>query len=76
MSFLCRGTTWLFGVLVALSMTVGPLSAADQKRAVENRLGMTFVLIPAGTFVMGSPIEEAHRDISEVQHPVTISEPF
>jgi len=76
MIFLCRGTTWLLGVLVALSMTLGPLSAAAQERVFENRLGMTFVLIPAGTFIMGSPIEEAHRDISEVQHPVTISEPF
>ncbi|WP_319523225.1 formylglycine-generating enzyme family protein [uncultured Desulfosarcina sp.] len=77
MIFLCRGTAWLLGVLVALSMVLdGPLSAAAQERVVENRLGMTFVLIPAGTFVMGSPIEEAHRDISEVQHQVTLGKPF
>lgn len=37
---------------------------------------MTFVLIPAGMFDMGSPIDEAHRDISEMQHPVTITRPF
>jgi formylglycine-generating enzyme required for sulfatase activity len=41
-----------------------------------NDIGMTFVLIPAGMFVMGSPIDEAHRDISEMQHPVTITRPF
>ncbi|BBO76354.1 hypothetical protein DSCW_37710 [Desulfosarcina widdelii] len=77
MIFLCRGKTWLLGVLVALLMIFdGPLSAADQKSVVENQLGMIFVLIPAGTFVMGSPIEEAHRNVSEVQHQVTISEPF
>jgi len=68
---------WLIGVMATVLMVLdGPLPAAAQDRVVENRLGMTFVLIPAGTFVMGSPIEEVHRDISEVQHPVTISQPF
>ena len=77
MIFLCRGTTWLFGALVVfLTVLAGPLSAAGQERVVENRLGMTFVLIPAGTFIMGSPIEEAHRNVSEVQHQVSISQPF
>jgi formylglycine-generating enzyme required for sulfatase activity len=37
---------------------------------------MKFVLIPAGTFVMGSPPEEEGRDVDEKQHEVTISKPF
>ena len=35
-----------------------------------------YVRIPPGTFVMGSPPDEAGRDPSEVQHTVTISRPF
>ena len=38
--------------------------------------GMEFVLVPGGTFVMGSPPEEGHRNAAnETQHPVTLS-PF
>ena len=73
----CRKSAWLIGVFMVLLMFFhGPLSAASRQPIVENRLGMAFVLIPAGTFVMGSPIGEAHRNVSEVRHQVTISEPF
>ncbi len=44
--------------------------------AVVNSLGMTFVLIPAGTFVMGSPEYESGRSADEMQHEVTISRSF
>jgi formylglycine-generating enzyme required for sulfatase activity len=37
---------------------------------------MSFVLIPAGSFIMGSPAAEPERDPDERQHPVTISKPF
>jgi len=37
---------------------------------------MDFVLVPAGTFTMGSPPGEPLRDEEEVQHQVTISRPF
>jgi formylglycine-generating enzyme required for sulfatase activity len=37
---------------------------------------MTFALIPAGTFTMGSPASEQGRFDSEVQHQVTLSKPF
>ena len=41
-------------------------------------LDMTFGRIPAGTFVMGSPVTEKDRSYGdgEYQHKVTISEPF
>ena len=42
-----------------------------------NSLGMEFALIPAGTFLMGSPETEATRKRDEgPQRPITISRPF
>ncbi|MEZ4528789.1 MAG: formylglycine-generating enzyme family protein [Desulfobacterales bacterium] len=41
-----------------------------------NSLGMTFKLIPAGTFMMGSPTDELGRSSSEVQHQVTLTQDF
>lgn len=42
-----------------------------------NRLGMTFILLPAGTFTMGSPSSEPgqYRDEGP-QHQVTLTQPF
>jgi len=37
---------------------------------------MKFVLIPAGTFIMGSPANEPDRSDNETQHQVTLSRPF
>jgi len=44
--------------------------------AFENELGMRFVLIPPGTFAMGSPKGEEGRWRYETRHGVTISRPF
>ena len=35
-----------------------------------------FVRIPAGTFMMGSPLDEAERSNDETQHLVTLTRPF
>ena len=43
---------------------------------VENKLGIHFRFIPAGTFLMGSPKNESGRDGDELQHKVRISKPF
>ena len=43
---------------------------------VTNSIGMRLQLIPAGTFVMGSPPSESDRDADETQHRVRISKPF
>jgi len=39
-------------------------------------LNARFVLIPAGTFIIGSPENEPKRWVHETQHQVTISHPF
>jgi formylglycine-generating enzyme required for sulfatase activity len=43
---------------------------------LTNSLGMTLALVPAGTFLMGSPESEEGRGENEVQHEVEISRPF
>jgi formylglycine-generating enzyme required for sulfatase activity len=46
------------------------------KEFVSEFTGAKFVLIPAGTFTMGSPPTEPGRGKDETQHQVTISKPF
>ena len=41
-----------------------------------NKLGMNFVLIPAGSFLMGSPKSEKGRQWNEKRHKVVISKSF
>jgi formylglycine-generating enzyme required for sulfatase activity len=45
-------------------------------REITNSLGMKLVLIPKGTFQMGSPRDEENRSDDEDQHEVTITQPF
>src|SRR5262249_5827757 len=46
-------------------------------REIVNSIGMRFVLIPAGKFLMGSPEDlEARDDYECPQHEVEISKPF
>ena len=41
-----------------------------------NSVNMTFVLVPAGEFVMGSPPTERDRFDNEAAHRVKITKPF
>jgi len=66
---------FLFFVVV-LAFIFAPSPVLASEKVFHNSLGMEFVLIPAGKFIMGSPKDESNRSISEVQHPVTISKPF
>ena len=54
------------------AVTGSPPTGSDY----SNNLGMNFKLIPAGTFVMGSPGNEPGRDSDESQHQVTLSRSF
>jgi len=58
---------------VELSHQSSPISA---QQAITNNIGMNFVLIPAGQFIMGSPPYEPRRFDAENQHEVRISKPF
>ena len=63
--------------------TTSPIAAATrptnpnaQMRRFTNSIGMDFVRIEPGKFVMGSPLSEASRVDNEVQHTVTLTRPF
>jgi formylglycine-generating enzyme required for sulfatase activity len=43
---------------------------------IENSVGMKLVLIPPGTFTMGSPTTEKYRNSDEAQHGVTLTNGF
>ena len=55
---------------------IAAAKAAGVPVAVENSIGMRFVLIPAGTFTMGSPVTENGRLRGEAAHEVEITKPF
>ena len=66
---------FLLAVMVIINPQVTD-SASPKGETFTNSIGMKFVLIPAGTFMMGSPPNEPERDNDERQHKVTISTPF
>jgi formylglycine-generating enzyme required for sulfatase activity len=64
---------------IALSLLMGGganLCEAQPPKEITNSIGMKLVLIPKGTFMMGTPFEEEERRNVEVQHEVTISKDF
>lgn len=69
-------STTCFIFIVAMILISFPGSNYGFEKTVTNTLEMSFVLIPSGTFTMGSPTNEPHRGSSEVRHQVTISKPF
>lgn len=53
-----------------------PTKRAIPDKVFTNSIDMKFVLISAGSFMMGSPLNEPERDNDEMEHRVTISKPF
>jgi formylglycine-generating enzyme required for sulfatase activity len=49
---------------------------AQPPEEITNSIGMKLVLIPKGTFMMGSPESEEGRQKDETQHEVTISKDY
>ena len=66
----------VFIFLLLLIQIILPGYGLSAEKRFTNSIGMEFALIPAGTFVMGSPPDEPRRNKDEVQHKVTLSKPF
>jgi formylglycine-generating enzyme required for sulfatase activity len=83
MSKMIARFTRIIAVLFALSLWAGTPAIAGLTSSplglatfTSPTLGAKFVLIPAGTFMMGSPASEMQRNDDEKQYQVTISRPF
>jgi acetyl esterase len=53
-----------------------PQPKKDPPKDFTNSIGMKFVWIPPGNFLMGSPKEEKERQANETQHKVTLTKGF
>src|SRR5476649_2294554 len=65
-------------LVVALASSV-PITAQEKKdppKEFTNSIGMKFVWIKPGSFMMGSPKEEKERFNDETQHKVTLTKGF
>ena len=51
-------------------------TASVKRRTLKNSLGMQFVYIPPGTFMMGSPPDEPNRNNDENRHKVILTKGF
>jgi formylglycine-generating enzyme required for sulfatase activity len=66
-------------LLVLSNQPRGPLAqtGTEQDSSFTNSVGMQFVRIPAGSFMMGSPDNDREaQHFEKPQHQVTISKPF
>ncbi|MCE9529761.1 MAG: formylglycine-generating enzyme family protein, partial [Planctomycetes bacterium] len=52
------------------------ITKKPQGKGGINSVGMPLVLMPAGKFMMGSPVGEEGRSPHEQQHEVTLTKPF
>ncbi len=76
-------SSWLMARIFCSQLLVAlffytPVQAeqAPAPKAMTNTLGMQFVLIPPGSFLMGSPKEEKERKGDETQHKVKLTKGF
>ena len=64
------------GLMLLACLWALPAWAGPPPARITNSLGMEFVLIPAGSFMMGSPRHEPGRQGNEHRHRVTLTKRF
>ena len=71
-----RLVCFVLGASLGSAFTIDAQDPKDPTKEFTNSIGMKFVWIPPGTFQMGSPKEEKHRNPIETQHKVTLTKGF
>jgi formylglycine-generating enzyme required for sulfatase activity len=72
-----KSTHLFFSFLILFAWEASePPELQSMEKIFRNSVDMEFVLIPSGSFEMGSPLGERFRDPSEFQHPVTLKKSF
>lgn len=71
-----RNIYFFIALIAALTAFLLPAQAAGEKQTITNSLGMEFVLIKPGEFMMGSPESQPLRSKSEDLHKKKISKAF
>jgi len=56
--------------------TGGTAELKELTLELGNKVALKVAYIPAGKFMIGSPVTEKDRNVNELQHEVTISKPF
>ena len=70
-----RSAEWVV-IRCSVLVVCAVLAGAAPARRRDPLTGMTFVLLPAGSFRMGSPETEKDREVQERLHRVSIERPF
>jgi formylglycine-generating enzyme required for sulfatase activity len=68
-------SVFVFSLLISL-LSQEAVAGDKSRKTFTNSIGMKFVLIPAGSFIMGSPPDEPGRGSDENQHKVTLTKGF
>ncbi len=63
-------------LLLAVGLCGVGTAVAQVPKEITNSIGMKLVLIPQGTFTMGSPLEQQGAGIDELPREVTISQDY
>ena len=63
-------------VVVGLSLSLWKWCCTKTPKTVTNSIGMKLIKIPAGTFMMGSPVGEKGHEADEKSAVVTLTHPF
>jgi formylglycine-generating enzyme required for sulfatase activity len=69
-------STFLSSLFILATIQLGCQAYAQSPKTITNSIGIKLVLIPKGTFTMGSPIEEEDAGDDEEQHQVAISNDY
>ncbi|MCP3876370.1 MAG: formylglycine-generating enzyme family protein [Desulfobacteraceae bacterium] len=67
---------FVFFVLSCLFSTLFSNNVLALEDKITNRIGMEFILVQPGSFMMGSPVEEPFRETDEALHKVNITKAF